>query len=120
MVLIEIWTAPSGNDSIAVPGFEDPILHSAIVSQHRDERFRSDSRFRSGIGNFRSETLNFVGVASCAVVNDQIVARFKQVARQSRSHTPETDKSDFHDVTLLVGLPKIKLPNRRAESPLRD
>jgi hypothetical protein len=52
---------------------------------------------------FRSETSHFLCEASRAVVNEQIVARFNQVARHSRSHTPETDKSDFHDVTLLVG-----------------
>ena len=69
---------------------------------------------------FRSETSHFVGEASRAVVNDQIVACFNQVARHSRSHTPQTDESDFHDVALLVGLPKIKLPQRRAGSLLRD
>lgn len=83
---------------------ENYVLHRAIIGQHRDECFRPGSCLRGTIGDFRSEMLQFLGAATRAVVNDQVVARFNEVAGHARSHIAETNKSDFHDVPFLAEL----------------
>jgi hypothetical protein len=82
-------------------GFENHVLHRAIIRKHGDKCFDPGSRGRGSIGDLRPEMLQFLGAASRAVVCDQIVARPNQVAGHARPHIPKTDKSDSHDVAFL-------------------
>jgi len=77
-------------------GCEDHLLDGGIVGQHAHDGFAIAAGIGRGIGDARAFLGEGLRFFARAVVDGELVAGAEQVARHSRAHVSESDKSDLH------------------------